>query len=83
MNFYFFHRPEARKYTYKSPFHIPEDEKLVNSHLYDSVQFGEKLHRSWENRRRAKNNPTKNIRTIIWIAFLVFVLGWAGWKLFY
>jgi len=75
MNFTFFHRPEMRKYGYKPQFYVPEEEKPTNYNKYDRDEFGEKLHRNWENKRRSKNNPTNNMRTIVWLAFLIAILG--------
>jgi len=80
MNFSFFHRPEVRKFNYKPQFYVPKEEEQMNYDKYDSDTFGKKLHRSWESKRHTKNNPTNNMRTIIWIAFLLLVLGLIGWK---
>jgi hypothetical protein len=80
MNFSFLHRPEARKYNYKPQFYVPEEEKPINYDKYDADKFADKLRRSWGNKRHVKNNSTNNMRTIIWIAFLLLVLGVIGWK---
>jgi len=75
MNFNFLHRPEARKYKYKPQFYVPEEDKPINYDKYDAGKFEERLRKNWENKRHVKNNPTNNMRTIIWIAFLLLVLG--------
>ena len=80
MNFTFLHRPEARKYNYKPQFYVPEEEKPVNEKDFNPDKFRDKLRSSWEGRRRNKNNKTGNMRTIIWIAFLLFALLLIGWK---
>jgi hypothetical protein len=80
MIFNFLHRPKARKYNYKPQFYVPEEDKPINFNKYDADKFADKLHRSWDSKRRTYNNPTKNMRTIIWIAFLLLVLGLIGWK---
>jgi hypothetical protein len=80
MTFTFFHRPEARKFNYKPQFYVPEEEKPVNYDKYDSDDFAKKLHRNWEGKRRAKNNKTSNMRTIIWLVFLLLMLGLIGWR---
>ena len=80
MNFNFFHRPEIRRYNYKPQFYVPQEEKPINYDKYDTDTFGEKLHRNWESKRRTRNNPTGNMRIIIWLAFLILVLGFLAWK---
>ena len=82
MNFTFFHRPETRKYSYKPQFYVPEEEKPINYDKYDADKFGEKLHNSWKKKRHVKNNKTNNMRTIIWLAFLIAVLGLMAWIFF-
>jgi len=80
MNFTFLHRPEARKYNYKPQFYVPEEEKPVNEKDFDPNKFGDKLRGSWESRRRNRNKPTSNMRTVIWIAFLLLLLLVVGWR---
>jgi len=80
MNFTFLHRPEARKYNYKPQFYVPDEEKPVNAKDFNPDKFGDKLRNSWERNRRTRSNPTGNMRTVIWIAFLLFILLFAAWK---
>jgi hypothetical protein len=80
MNFTFFSRPEIRKFNYKPQFYVPEDEKPVNYDKYDSEKFAKKLHNSWDKRRHNKNNPTANMRIVIWLIVLLLILGLLGWK---
>jgi hypothetical protein len=80
MNFTFFHRPEARKFNYKPQFYVPEEEKTAHSEKFDPDKFGEKLRTSWSRKRHNKSNSTANMRIIIWMAFLILVLGLLGWK---
>lgn len=82
MTFNFLHRPEVRKYNYKPQFFVPEEEKPINYDKYDADKFADKLRKSWNNKRHVKNNPTNNMRTIIWLAFLIAVLGLALWFFF-
>jgi hypothetical protein len=83
MNFTFLHRPKARKYNYKPQFHVPDEEKPVNEKDFNPDKFGDKLHNSWSSKRRSRNNPTGNMRTVIWIAFLLFLLVLVGWRFFF
>jgi len=80
MNFTFFHRPKARQYNYKPQFYVPEEEKPVNYKNFDTDQFGDKLRDRWDKKRQHKSNATTNIRVIVWMVFLVLVLGIIGWK---
>ena len=80
MSFTFLHRPKTRKYSYKPQFYVPEEEKPVNEKDFNPDKFGDKLRNSWDSRRRNRGNPTGNIRTVIWIAFLLFLLLLVGWK---
>jgi hypothetical protein len=80
MNFTFLHHPEVRKFNYKPQFYVPKEEKPVNSDRFDPNQFGDKLRNNWQSKRRTTNNCTNNIRIIIWMAFLLLVLGLIGWK---
>ena len=74
MNFTFFHRPEARKYNYKPQFYVPDEDKPTNVDKFDPDEFGVKLSRNWDKKRRNKSNSTSNMRLIVWMAFLVVVL---------
>jgi hypothetical protein len=80
MTFTFLHRPEPRKYGYKPQFYVPEEKQPVNEKNFDPDRFGDKLHHSWESRRQSKKSRTGNMRTVIWIAFLLFLLLIVGWK---
>jgi hypothetical protein len=80
MNFTFFYRPEVRKFRYKPQFFVPEEEKPINYDKYDSEKFGEKLHNSWNKKRHSKHNHTSNMRIVIWMIFLLLVLGLLAWK---
>jgi hypothetical protein len=82
MIFTFFHRPEARKFNYKPQFHVPEEEKPTNPEKFDSDDFSKKLRSSWDRTRRNRSNSTANMRIIIWMAFLLLVLGLLCWKIF-
>ena len=81
MNFNFFHRPELRKFNYKPQFYVPEEEKPINYNKYDRDNFGEKLHRNWESKRKNRSNKTGNMRAIIWMAFIVLLILFVLWKL--
>ena len=81
MNFSFFHRPEVRKYNYKPQFYVPDDEKNINYDTFDNEKFAERLHKNWSNKRRVKKEMS-NMRTIFWLAFLIFLFGVLGWFLF-
>jgi hypothetical protein len=83
MNFTFLHRPETRKFNYKPQFYVPEEEKPTNSEKFDPNKFGDKLRNSWESKRRTRSNSTNNMRTIIWLVFLVLLIGLLGWKLLF
>jgi hypothetical protein len=80
MNFTFLHRPEIRKYNYKPQFYVPEEEKPVNEKDFDPDKFGDKLRNSWDRKRRSRSNPTGNMRTVIWIAFILFFIFFLSWK---
>jgi len=82
MNFPFSHRPQVRSYNYKPQYYVPEEETPMNVQKFDKEQFGSKLKRSWENKRRLKNNTTGNLRTVVWMVFIVFVLLFLAWKFF-
>jgi len=80
MNFTFLHRPEARKYNYKPQFYVPEDEKPTNSENFDPNKFGDKLRSSWGRRRYSRKHSTGNMRTVIWLVFIILLLVVLGWK---
>jgi hypothetical protein len=80
MNFTFLHRPAVRKYKYKPQFFVPEEEKSINPEKFDPDKFGVKLRSKWENKRRTENNPTANMRIIIWMVCLLLVFGFFVWK---
>ena len=81
MNFSFLQRSESRKYNYKSQYFVPEDEKPTDPENFDPNKFGDKLRTSWERRRyNSRKSGTSNMRTVIWLAFIIFVLGFLGWK---
>jgi len=82
MKFTFLHRPEARKYNYKPQFHVPEDEKPLNSENFDANKFGDKLRSNWDRRRPSRSSSTSNMRTVIWLAFIILVLVVVGYRFF-
>jgi hypothetical protein len=82
MNFTFLHRPEARKYSYKPQFYVPEEEKPTNTDRFDPEEFGAKLHRNWESRRRGSSSKTRNMRNVIWMIFIITILCLFAWKVF-
>jgi len=82
MNFTFLHRPEARKYSYKPQFYVPEEEQPTNTKRFDPEEFGAKLHRNWDSKRRASGNKTSNMRTVIWMVFIISILCFVAWKVF-
>jgi len=80
MNFTFLHRPEARRYNYKPQFYVPEESKPTNEKNFDSNMFGEKLRNSWERKRHRRNDSSSSRRIIIWMVFIVLILGLIGYK---
>ena len=82
MNFTFFHRPESRKYNYIPQFYTKEEDKIPKSSSYNSDEFAERLHRNWSKKRQNQNKGGGSIKTIIWIAFILFLLIYIYWKLF-
>ena len=80
MNFTFFHRPEARKYNYKPQFYVPEEDKPTNVDKFDPDEFGVKLSRSWDKKRRNRSNAASNQRIIIWLVFIIVILLFIVWK---
>ena len=78
-NFTFFHRPEARKYTYKPQFYDPDkpDEKEVpasDSEAARAREFANHMHDSWDRRRQHKNQRQSSQKTILWLLFIFTVL---------
>jgi len=80
MNFTFLHRPEPRKYNYKPQFYVPDDKKPINEKDFNPDKFGEKLRSNWERRRYSRKNSTGNMRTVIWLIFIIAMLVVVGWK---
>lgn len=78
MAFNFVERPEKRKFNYKPQFYQPEEEKTVykEGEEFDSKKFAEHLHSSWsQHRTSGRDNGNKfPLKTVIWLAFIVFVL---------
>jgi len=83
MNFTFLHRPEARKYNYKPQFYVPEEAKTTNEKNFKPDMFGEKLRNSWERKRHRKGNSASSRRIIIWMVFIILILGLIGYKFFF
>ena len=86
MNFTFFHRPETRKFNYKPQFYVPDEEKpkrpSSNSSEFNSDEFAERLHRSWNQRRHNKKQGISNFKSIVWIVFILFLLIFVYYKFF-
>lgn len=80
MNFTFFHRPDTRKFNYKPQFYISDEEKPINPENLDLDKLGKKIRSSWDSKRHNRKNHTANMRIIIWMLFLLLVLGLLGWK---
>ncbi|MCL2247283.1 MAG: hypothetical protein FWC10_09290 [Lentimicrobiaceae bacterium] len=82
MNFTFTHRPEARKFNYKPQFYVPEEKQSTNETNFDPNKFGEKLRSNWDRKRQTKSKRSSNSRIIIWMVFLIMVLGYIGYRYF-
>ena len=62
---------------------MPEEEQPTNLENFDPNKFGNKLRTSWGRRRHCRKSETGNMRMVIWLAFIIFVLGFLGWKFLY
>jgi hypothetical protein len=82
MNFTFFHRPESRKYNYIPQFYVKDEDKVPKRSSYDSEEFAERLHRTWSKKRQVQKKNSGNIKSIVWIAFILFLLIFILYKLF-
>jgi hypothetical protein len=82
MNFTFYHRPETRKFRYIPQFYVPDEEKIPKGKNYNSDEFAERLHRSWNSKRQNKKKNTGNVKTIVWIVFILFLLLYIYYKIF-
>jgi len=80
MNFTFTHRPEARKFSYKPQFYVPDEEKPTNAQSFDPDRFGDKLRSSWDRKRHTKSKPNNSMRIIMWMVFIIVVLGYIGYR---
>lgn len=80
MNFTFTHRPEIRKYNYKPQFYVPDEEKSTNVQNFDPDKFGDKLRSNWDRKRHNKSSRQGNTRIILWMAFIIIVLLFVGYK---
>lgn len=85
MDFQFLHRPEPKKFNYKPQFYN-EDENNEDGRpetrreLSEQEAFARRLHNNWERRRSRKDNKKTSFRTIIWMAFIVFILLFLVYK---
>jgi len=80
MDFQFLHRPEPRKFNYKPQFYNEDENNEdgkpeIRKELSEQEAFARRLHNNWERRRSRKEDTRKaSLRTIIWMAFIVFML---------
>ena len=80
MDFQFLHRPEPRKFGYNPQFYNEEENNEdrnpeTRRQLTEPELFARRLHNNWERRRTRREDSRKaSLRTIIWMAFIVFML---------
>lgn len=82
MNFTFFHRPETKKFNYKPQFYTPEEEKPKRASDFNSEEFAQRLHKSWNQKRQNKKQGISNFKSIVWIFFILFILLYLYYKFF-
>ncbi|MCQ2285243.1 MAG: hypothetical protein MJZ76_00010 [Bacteroidales bacterium] len=88
MNYQFLHRPEPKKFNYK-PQYFNEDDldaseetRQNRRQLSEQEEFARRLHNNWDRRRQRKREDKSSFRTIIWMAFIVFILLFVVFKVF-
>jgi hypothetical protein len=59
---------------------VSDEEKPTSAEKFDPDKFGDKLRSNWDKKRKNRSNATANMRIIIWMVFLVLVLGFLCWK---
>lgn len=85
MAFNLLERPEKREFHYKRRFYQAEEDKPVSKdgEDFDPDKFADRLHRSWSSHRMSRQDRNKfPLKTVIWLAFIVFVLVFFFLKFF-
>ena len=83
MAFNLIERPEKREFRYKPRFYQREEDKPMDNsgEDYDPEKFAERLHRSWSSKRMSQQDRNKfPLKTVIWLMFIVIVLGYFFFK---
>lgn len=86
MEFQFLNREKPKKFNYKPQFYNEDeadDERSVREGkrpLTEQEEFARKLHNSWNSRRQRKIESHSTIRSVVWMAFIVFVLLFVVYK---
>jgi hypothetical protein len=83
MNFNIIPKPETRKFNYKPQFYTPEEEQPVaTKEGYNSKEFSERLHHSWNRRRQRKEKMQFPLKLVIVMLFFAFMVGYVYFKFF-
>ena len=83
MAFNLIDRPEKRQFRYKPRFYQAEEDKPVDKsgEDFDPDKFADRLHRSWASKRMSQQDRNKfPLKTVIWLMFIVLVLGYFFFK---
>ncbi len=70
----FFQRPEKRKFKYKPRFYDNSEETKDEQGNFDPEKFGDRLHRSWSEKRDRNRKQHSSLNLIIWLMLIVLVL---------
>jgi len=85
MNFNFLHRPETRKFNYKPQFYNPDEpekKEFRSKEAEHAYELSNRIHINWDRRRQHKENKSAMMKSLIWVAFVLFLICLLFYKFF-
>lgn len=67
-------RPEKREFRYKPRFYEKDGGIKDENGEIDTTKMAERLHRSWDSKRKARKNNTNISKSFIFIMLIIVVL---------
>ena len=82
MSFLFPPRREKRKFKYKPRFSGTESHQQSGEGEYDTKEFSERIHRSWERKRENRTRNKFKLKSLLWMIFIVLILVYLFYRFF-
>jgi hypothetical protein len=73
-------RREKREFKYKPRFSNTSNHQKNGEDTFDTNEFAERLHRSWDRKRTNRTRNKFPLKTLIWLMFIVIILVYLFYK---